>query len=118
MLFNRDIPKKADIFKKSKRLTTRRANYKPLKKTKTAGIVLASIGVLLSLAIIILPGKQINSTAQAMISCPFMQNGNKDHGCGNWWRNQNANDPDNDGDNDTTQAVTVASVTPFPTTDF
>src|SRR5215469_2273070 len=108
MLFNRDIPKSADIFIKSKKASAHRAYYKPLKKVKTVGLLLAAICVLLGLTIIILPPKQVNSS-QAMISCPFIKNSNRGWNCGNWRHNKNTNDPDNDGDNDTT-----AQATPYP----
>ena len=117
MLFNRRLPKKADIFIQSKRSSTQKAYYKLFKNFSMVSILLGSV-VLFGAAVFIMPGKQLDSAAQAMIACPLMPSGSNGHWCSNRWPNHNSNDPDNDGDNDNQKANEAVTVTPFPTDNF
>lgn len=118
MLFKRRLPKKADIFIQSNRGSTQKTYYKLFKNFSMVSILLGSLVVLFGTAVFIMPGKQLDSAAQAMIVCPLMPNGGNGHWCNNRWHNHNANDPDNDGDNDNQKADEAITVTPFPTDNF
>src|SRR6266404_4955298 len=87
MLFRHSLPKKADIFIKSKNAKSYSSYYKSFKTLKIGGIIMSSVVLFLGAVVFLVPGQQ----ASKLIAPEMAASGTSVNPNANWWANQNWN---------------------------